>query len=202
LPQHPNTRKRLHPDFRAWLVQHMHSMRFQTPDEWANRFELVAGFLSHTEQRCLDVQAISEVSGYTDSLLRDTVRRVGEHLRLIARTSDHEGTWYKLLVDPFSAPTAAEKPVVPEETESQMERLYRECCDEANEGVREVIAKLNRLRGQVQPAVGALVMDAAVDLSRLSTLLTEISAAGVQGDRKDYIEGVRNRIQRILKDGS
>lgn len=179
----------------------MFALRFKKIDEWVDRFSVLANFLSHTDQRCLDVQAISEHSGIADHLLRDTVRKIGEPLKLIERKTDHEGTWYSLRVDPFSAPPN-EGEEDRDQPESQMERLYRECNDEANAGVRAAILKLDRLRGKVEPAVGALVMDVVVDLSRLSILLTQISAAGVKGDRKDYIEGLRERVQEILKGGS
>jgi hypothetical protein len=178
----------------------MYALHFQKIDEWISRFEVLAGFLSHRNKRCLDFQAIAETSGYADHLLRDTAKKVGERLKLMGRTTDHEGTWYFLRVDPFVAPAESDG-VVADQTESQMERLYRECCDGANVDVRKVILKLDRLRKQVQPAVGALVMDAVVDLSRLSILLTQISAAGVKGDRRDYIEGVRDRVQDILRSG-
>lgn len=196
-----DNRRHLHPAFRSWLTQRMYALRFKKIDEWVDRFEVVSSFLSHADQRCMDFQAIAEVSGIAENLLRDTVRKVGEPLKLIERKTDHEGTWYSLRVDPFSAPPDhnEEDRAQPE---SQMERLYRECNDEANAGIRAAILKLDRLRGQVGPAAGALVMDVVVDLSRLSILLTQISAAGVKGDRRDYIEGLRDRVQEILKGGS
>jgi len=173
-------------------------MRFQKLDEWADRFEAIAGFLSHKDKRNLDLQVVGEMTGYAENLLRDTVKKVGEKLELLERTTDHEGTWYSLRVDPFSAPPSHTEEDR-EQPESQMERLYRECCDQANEGVRKVILKLDVLRGSVEPPVGAMLMDAVVDLHRLSILLTKISAAGVKGDRRDYIEALREQIDTILR---
>jgi len=194
----PDDHRHLHPAFRSWLTQRMYAMRFQKLDEWLDRFEVLANFLSHTDQRCLDFQAIAEASDYTEHLLRDTARKVGERLKLIERRTDHEGTWWSLKVDPFSAPPESVDENA-EQPETQMERLYREVNDKANAEIRKVILALDSLRGKVEPAVGALVMDASVDLLRISILLTQISMTGVKGDRKDYIEGLRDRLQEILK---
>jgi len=192
----------MNPEFRSWLTQIMFASRttIRRIDEHVDRFMVVAGYLSHNEQRHLDFQAIAEDSGYDDSLLRGTVSRA-ERLDLIEKKIDHEGYWYSLKVDPFSAPAYEEEkePVTTEREESRMECLYRECCDDANSGVRGTILKLDALRGKVEPAVGALLMDAVVDLSRISILLTKISATGVKNDRDDYISDIRERVQEILK---
>lgn len=178
----------------------MFQERFQKVEDQVNRFEIVCGFLSHKDQRLLDFQAIAEDSGYSDNLLRDTMRRIGERLGLVEKVLSHEGFWYSLKVDPFSPPHEVEQEPKSEQVgESSMERLYRECCDEANEGVREVILQLDTMRKKVEPAVGALVMDACVNLGKISILLTQISATGVSGDREEYIKGLREKIQGILK---
>jgi hypothetical protein len=181
------------------MVQRMYEMRCRHIDDQVDRFEVIANYLSHTDQRCLDFQAIAEDSGYSDSSLRDTVRRIGTKLKLVERTTDLEGAWYSLKVDPFSRPDDAPDEEKREVPETQMERLYRECCDDANAEIRKTVLKLDELRSKVQPAVGSLVTDLVVDLSRVSILLTQISAAGVKGDRESYIKGLRERVQRILK---
>jgi hypothetical protein len=192
----------LDPEFRSWLTQRMVQERFHKSkiDGQIDRFEIVCGYLSHEDQRCLDFQAISEDSGYADHLLRDSTRRIGERFGLVEKRLDHEGTWYSLKADPFSPPVPeVEVEQVKDQGESSMERLYRECCDDANRGVRDVVLKLEAMRRQVEPAVGALVMDAQADLSQISILLTKISATGVKENREDYIGELREKIQEILK---
>jgi hypothetical protein len=173
-----------------------------SPDDQISRFEVVANYLCHTDQRRLDFQVMASDSGYADHLLRGTIRRIAEPLGLIEKSLDREGSWFSLKVDPFSAPPEEEEKEVetdaPQE-ESSMERLYRECCDEANTSIRGTILGLDGLRGKVEPAVGSLLMDACVELSQISILLTRISATGVKPDRSDYISDLRTKVQEILR---
>lgn len=192
------TRPRLDREFRSWLANRMYSEGFKDIEERIDRFEVVAAFLSPTDSRCLDFQAIAADSGHADNLLRSMIRSVGGPMGLIEKTVDHEGAWFSLTVDPYSPPDGAASDEV--KIESSMERLYRECCDEANASVRKTVMNLDTLRGKVQPAVGALIMDACVDLSRVSILLTRISATGVKGDREGHIKNLCEKVKEILRE--
>jgi hypothetical protein len=199
---HDTARRRMDPQFRSWLIQHMYAARFKKIDEQVDRFEVVASCLSHTDQRQVDFEALAEESGYAAHILRDTLDRMDEKLNLIEVTHDHEGTWYSLKGDPFSPP--APEDVVEElhNVESQVERLYRECCDEINSGLQQTVQKLEDLRSKVEPAVGSLLMDACADILKLREKLTRISATGVKKDREDYIRGLREEVRDLLREST
>lgn len=190
-------REPLNPQFRSWLIQRMYELRCQKIDEQVERFEVVANALCHTERRPLDFEALAEISGHAAHLLRDTMKRLTDKLDLVEVTRDHEGTWYSLKHDPFGGPPEEIDPGP--DVESSIERLYRECCDEINDGLRKVVKKLESTRPEVEPAVGALLMDACADILSIREKLTRISATGVKRDRETYISGIREDLREILR---
>lgn len=192
-----SSRKPLSPQFRSWLVRTMYENKCQKIDEQVERFEVVADALSHEDQRKLDFEALAAESGIAANLLKDTMHRLAEKLGLVEVQRDHEGVWYSLKHDPYGEPPEEVEPGP--DVETQMERLYRECVDDVNNGLRRVVGKLEELRGEVEPAVGALLMDSCADILTLREKLTRISATGVKRDRKDYISKIREDLRNMLR---
>ena len=59
--------------------------------------------------------------------------------------------------------------------------------------------QLEEMRGGLEPAEGALIMDACADILTLREKLTRISATGVKRDRETYISGIREDLKGILR---
>jgi len=176
----------------------MYIAKCQKIDEQIDRFEVVANVLSHAEQRRVDFNDLADRSGHAAHLLKDTVVKIGSNYELLEVRRDHEGTWYSLKVDPFAPP--AEEELIEEgpDVETIIERLYRESCDEVNDGLRQIVRSLEELRGGLEPAHGAVLMDACADILRLREKLTRISATGVKRDRETYISEIREDLRDLL----
>ena len=200
-PAVSSDRRKLDPHFQSWLVRRLYEIKGRNIDEKIDRFEVVANVLCHTEQRQLDFEALAIDSGYSVRNLKTTVAQLGVNFELIEVKRDHEGTWYSLTRNPFEPPEDIEEEDRPD-VETPIERLYRECCDEVSDGLHQTVRRLESIRGEVQPAVAAVIMDACADILTQRANLTRVAATGVNRDRETYIKGLRDNLRNILGDRS